>query len=144
MDELLDAVLNGRYWLNGFHRKTYAKYFKEYYERYADIFAVSAAKDGFGTQFADALAEKLRKVRFWNRAGARTDAKMVLVAYLLPMLRGSENPACQTLCTDFCDRWNTNNPKEPLKAASYDTIVSGFRNRILSFEIKDKEPEKEK
>ena len=144
MEELLNAVLDGKYWLNGFHRKSYAKYFKEYYERYAGAFAAAAAQDGFGAQFADALSEKLKKVRFWNRAGARADAKMVLVAYLLPMLRGAEDPACQALCTAFCERWNSCNPKDTVKAASYDTIVSGFRNRVLSFEIKDKEPEEEK
>ena len=126
----LDAVLDGKAWLGAFRRKTYPEAYERYCARYAAAFAAAAEDASFPAAFAEALTAKLKKVFFWNRAAAWSDAKMMLVSYLLPMAAQREALAAA---------WNRKNPKDPVKPADYETILAGFRSTVLGFDLSKRE-----
>lgn len=150
IQRMLSAVADPKPWLAKFDRYGYEEAFGAYQARYAGIYreAVQAAGETGLDALADALLDALeaswKRLRFWDRGAARIETKQVIVGYLTPMLL--EEAELRPFAAVLRDRWKARWPRDAYHAAGYDRIRSGFKLKILGFEIpekKDAPPEDE-
>ena len=146
MEELLKAIRHGRSWINSFTRFAYRDAFGQYRTAYEPVFvgAVQAyeSAEKLAGEIVDAIEAGWQKERFWNRSAARVDDKMMLVAYLTPMLLASQETRCHQLAAAICQAWNRKFPKNTYETADYETVLDGFRNSIMGFDLEGKHIEK--
>ncbi len=141
MERLLCAVIDGREWVDGFTRYGYREAFERYCALYEADYARAACEtepDALACALLDALAEKWKRKRLWNRAAARADSKMVVVVYLTPMLLRAKEPRCANLAHSLCEAWNARWPDDAYRTAEYESILSGFRHSILGIDLENK------
>ena len=142
MEELLKAIRHGRPWINSFTRFAYRDAFAEYRTTYEPVYAGAVqaydSPEKLANELVDAIEAGWKKERFWNRSAARVDDKMMLVAYLTPMLLGSREVRCHDLAQAICDAWNRKFPQNTYETADYDTLINGFRNSIMGFDFEGK------
>ena len=142
MEELLKAIRHGRPWIDSFTRFAYRDAFAEYRTTYEPIYVGAAQAYESPEKLAHALVDAIeagwKKERFWNRSAARVDDKMMLVAYLTPMLLGSQEARCHDLARAICDAWNRKFPQNTYETADYDALLNGFRNSIMGFDFEGK------
>ena len=94
----------------------------------------------------EALAEALvrgiedgwKKERFWNRAAARVNDKMMLIDYLTPMLLASQEESCHDLAQALCEQWNRRWPENTYRTATYEALLNGFRHSIMGIDFAGK------
>ena len=142
MEELLKAIRHGRPWIDSFTRFAYRDAFSQYRTTYEPVYvgAVQAyeSPEKLAGEIVDAIVAGWKKERFWNRSAARVDDKMMLVAYLTPMLLASQEVRCHDLARAICDAWNREFPQNTYETADYDALINGFRNSIMGFDFEGK------
>ena len=142
MEELLKAIRHGRSWIDSFTRFAYRDAFGQYRVMYEPVYvgAVQAyeSMEKLAVEIVEAIGAGWKKEKFWNRSAARVDDKMMLVAYLTPMLLASQEVRCHELAEEICKAWNENFPENTYKTADYDTLLNGFRNSIMGFDLEGK------
>jgi len=142
--ELLCAIRDTEGWMTHFNRREYFDTFKKYVAAYGPTCmkvlggADEATMKTVAEEILDALAADWAKVRIWNRGNARFANKQMLIGYFSPMLMGLEDPNCQRFAEILRDTWTARLPKDSYEIATYKQIRAGFRNVILSLEMKDK------
>ena len=148
---LCAAALNGQKWLELFQSKTYEKAFRDYQAQFGPAYAEALLETGedeaalraLAGELLDGLRNAWRQERFWNRSGAKMDSRQVLVNYLSPMLLELSVPGSHAFCGILRDEWAARWPKEHYRIGSWQRIDSGFRNTVLGFEIRGKQPEEQ-
>ena len=142
MEELLKAIRHGRPWIDSFTRFAYRDAFNQYRTMYEPVYvgAVQAyeSMEKLAQEIVDAIETGWKKEKFWNRSAARVDDKMMLVAYLTPMLLASQEVRCHELAAAICGAWNEKFPQNTYETADYDTLLDGFRNSIMGFDFEGK------
>ena len=142
MEELLKAIHHGRPWIDSFTRFAYRDAFNQYRTLYEPVYvgAVQAysSVEKLAQEIVAAVEESWKKERFWNRSAAKVDDKMMLVAYLTPMLLASQETRCHELAKSLCAAWNEKFPENQYATTDYDGIVGGFRNTIMGFDFAGK------
>ena len=144
-EQLMKALADNTALLKEFTRLNYASSFQDYCRRFLPDY-LSAVRDAGETGISkladdllDAMEKQWKQVRFWDRSLVRSETKQVIVGYLTPMLLSE--PDLKPLAAALRDGWNSRWPKDIYHAAGYDTIRSGFKLRVLGFEIPQKEKE---
>ena len=142
MEELLKAIRHGRPWIDSFTRFAYRDAFNQYRAMYEPVYvgAVQAyeSMEKLAQEIVDAIETGWKKEKFWNRSAARVDDKMMLVAYLTPMLLASQEVRCHELAAAICTAWNEKFPQNTYETADYATLLDGFRNSIMGFDFEGK------
>lgn len=142
IQRMLSAVADPKPWLAKFDRYGYEEAFQAYQDQYAALYreAVQAAGetglDALADALLDAVAASWKQLRFWDRSAARVETKQVIVGYLTPMLL--EEPELRPFAAALRDRWKARWPRDAYHAAGYDRIRSGFKLKIMGFEIPEK------
>ena len=144
--ELLDAIQNGKPWLDRFTRPDYPKAFTEYSRRFGPLYraAIDEAGDrpeglaALAAELVDTLTAERTGERFWNRSVRAMDEKRIVVCYLSPMLLEQGNGAFADLLRDA---WAAHWPRDAYQFTTYDKLRSSFRNAILGFEVRGREEE---
>lgn len=143
LQELKKAVTEARPYLDRFTRHTYEEAFREYTERFGQLY-IQAVRETDGTDtalraLADALVDEMEsgwsRQRPWNRGAVRVNEKLMIVEYLSPMLQGLEEPLCGRLAAVLCAVWGERRPKDLYRIGSYAELRDGFRNSILGIEF---------
>ena len=143
--QLLTALRDGKYWIDRFTRFSYREAFAEYRGLYLPLYTAAVEQfppQELADQLLDALEEAWKKDRPWNRAAARVNTKMVLVAYLTPMLLSAGSDPCAVFAQTLCDAWNARRPKDGYETADYDSLLGGFRNSIMGIDFESKHYDK--
>lgn len=141
-EKLMKALTDVEPWLQGFDRNHYEETFLAYQTRFAPDYreAVQAAGEAgleaLADQLLDAMEAQWKRLHIWNRSAARMDTRQVIVGYLTPMLM--EETALRPFAAALRDRWKSRWAKEAYHAAGYERIRSGFKLKILGFEIPEK------
>ena len=142
MEELLKAIRRGRPWIDSFTRFTYRDAFSQYRIKYEPVYVGAAqayaSMERLAGELVEAIEAAWKKEKFWNRSAARVDDKMMLVAYLTPMLLASQETRCHELAEAICAAWNEKFPENAYKTADYETLLNGFRNTIMGFDFAGK------
>ena len=142
MEELLQAIRHGRPWIDSFTRFAYRDAFGQYRTRFEPVYAGAVqayeSVEKLAGQIVDGIEMGWQRERFWNRSAARVDDKMMLVAYLTPMLLASQEVRCHDLAQAICAAWNKKFPENPYETADYAAILDGFRNSIMGFDFESK------
>lgn len=142
MEELLKAIRRGRPWIDSFTRFAYRDAFSRYRTVYEPVYAGAVqayeSMEKLAGEIVDAVEAAWKKEKFWNRGAARVDDKMMLVAYLTPMLLASQEVRCHELAAAICRAWNERFPENTYKTADYEAILNGFRNSIMGFDFAGK------
>ena len=142
IEELLKAIIHGKPWIDSFTRFSYRDAFSQYRVQYEASFASAVVQvpslEELAEQLVAAVEDGWKKERFWNRAAAKVNDKMMLVAYLTPLLLSSQEPLCRAFAPILCQAWNARWPENPYQVADYDAILDGFRNSIMGFDLEGK------
>lgn len=139
---MMEALTDPAPWLSRFDRNGYEEAFRAYQDRFADVYreAVQAAGESGAEALADSLLDDIegfwKRQRFWDRAAVKADTRQLIVGYLTPMLM--EDPVLRPFAGTLRDRWKARWPKEAYHAAGYERIRSGFKLKIMGFEIPEK------
>lgn len=139
---LTRAVAAPSAWLERFTRQDYEAAFREYQARYTASF-LEAVREA-GESGLEALADELlasmeagwKQRRFWDRGVAKSETKQLLVGFVSPMLLAE--PELRPFAKCLRDRWNARWPKDVYHAAEYERLRSGFKYKILGFELPEK------
>ena len=142
MEKLLRAISHGKPWLDQFNRVNYENAFEQYRALYEADY-VSAVRSGgsieqLAGKLVDAIEKGWEKEHFWSRGVARANDKMMLVAYLTPLLLASPESGCAELAQALCRVWKQRFPEDGYEMSDYDKIAGGFRNSILGFDLGDR------
>lgn len=141
MEELLSAIRHGKPWLDSFTRYAYREAFGQYRQEFARRYMAAAqtadSVESLARELVDGIENGWKAERFWNRAAARADDKMMLVAYLTPMLLAS-GEKCAALAREICRAWNERFPDRTYETADYDKILNGFRHSVLGIDMESK------
>ena len=136
LEPLCAAVWEAPRYLGRFTRREYTGAFREYTERFGQLY-IDAVRETAGGEHAmrelaegmlDCLERGWRGQRLWNRGAVRAQEKQVIVAYLTPMLVGLEEPLCGRFAEVLRDVWAARWPKDPYYVATYAQMQSGFRS----------------
>ncbi len=142
MEALLDAVREGKAWLDRFTGRRYPEAFQEYTRRFGPLYEEAvrdAGEEGLSDlaeTLLDGLEEGWKRRRIWDRAAVRATEKQMVVDYLSPMLlQSKETEGFSARLRDaWCARW----PKDAYRTATYDEIRGGFRTTILGIPLPDR------
>ena len=141
MDELLEAIRHGKPWLDSFtryaYREAFGQYRQEFSRRYMEAAAAAETPESLARALVDGIEKSWKQEHFWNRSAAKVDDKMMLVAYLTPMLLSS-GEQCAALAQALCRTWNSRWPDRAYETADYDTILNGFRHSIMGIDVESK------
>ena len=145
-EQLMEALVDSAGWLERFTRRDYDGAFADYCRRFllpwreAVTAAGEAGAEALAESLLDAMEARWKRERLWNRSQVRGEMKQVLVVYLSPMLL--EEPALRRFAGVLRDGWNRRRPGDAYHVAGYQRIRSGFKLRIMGFELPErKKPE---
>ena len=141
IEQLLLAVQDNAYWKHAFARLTYGSAFKSYCSQYQPLFrAALQSKDAemLAEELLDGLEIGWKQQKIWDRGRVRADEKFMLVTYFDPMLLAAGDPECSRLAYALRELWCRRRKDDPYEVADYDTIKSGFKDRIFGIEISKK------
>lgn len=136
LESLCAAVREAPRYLERFTRREYTGAFREYTERFGQLY-MGAVRETEGEESAlRELADQLlnclengwRSQRFWNRGAVQAREKQMVVAYLTPMLVGLEEPLCGRFAEVLRDAWAARWPRDVYYVATYAQMQSGFRS----------------
>ena len=142
MSALMDAVSDGQKWNDPKISTLYRDMLDSFRQRNADacMEEIAGADDlrCLAADFLNQLEARWKGFSFLSRSGKQEDDKLKIVTFLLPMLLGTGDPACNAFVSAFQEEWNGRYPKWILRAASDEEIAGGFRKTFLGFHIPDK------
>ena len=141
IETMLRAITDAAAPVKSFTRYEYRPAFQTYYETYAPVFT-AAVESREVSQIADELLEALQQYRkklpFWKRGAAIAEQKMVMVAYLSPMLLRIPDPRCAHLAQTLREKWGALWPKDSYDVADFEKIVGGFRHSVMGIDLAGK------
>lgn len=139
IEQLLSAIQDNAQWRDAFARLRYEGAFKSYCGQYQPLYrmAVESAEsvEQLANDLMDGLETGWRKQRIWDRGRIRAEEKSMIVTYLDPMLLAIGDPACTRLAHALREVWCSRRKDDVYEVADYDTLKSGFKNRIFGIEI---------
>lgn len=141
MEELLEAVLHGEQWLDGFTRYSYRETFSRYRLRFSDVFLYAAKNtpsDELSSAFIEGIEASIKKAGPFKRGAHKVNIKMMMVSFLGPMLLSLKEPACTELAEGLCSAWNRRWPGDEYGVSDYETILNGFRHSIMGIDMEGK------
>lgn len=138
MGTYMEAFSNAGYWMKGFKRQTYEQYLEAFCQQNTDSFC-HALQEHEPAALAKAILDELEnrwdQMRFWNRSGAKTEVKLLLITYVSPMLLLSDAPSCSALAEQLCRGWNERWPKDTYQLPDVEKLKRSFKNAIFGITL---------
>lgn len=145
-EQLLEAIKEGKPWLDNFTRYNYREAFRKYCDKYEMLYRAtlhnSSSPNDLAQKIVQGIEDGWKKERIWNRGAARVNDKMMVIAYLTPMLLASGEEACHALAEAICQCWCRRWPENTYQTASFDTLLRGFRHSVLGIDFEGKHMDK--
>lgn len=124
--------------LENFQKTRYEPSFQAYYEKHADVLHMATvlyqkAADAeniyqrWSAQLIDNVKKHMQELKKRKADNLLTDYNMTLVIYLFPALLKYDKSAGKMLSEVLLTGWKAAFPQTNLKAATYETIVAGFK-----------------
>ena len=138
MNPCMEVFSNVGYWMKGFKRQTYEKYLEAFCQQYTDTFRTALQENTPETLAGEVLNELdagWKTLRFWNRSGAKTETKLLLITYVSPLLLLAEEPRCSQLAEALCRSWNERWPGDPYQLPDVDKLKNSFKNAVFGINL---------
>lgn len=138
MEALYEDALEAK---SHYNKHNYERIFKELYDKYSGLLqeiidACEEADDSgelldeFSRVIPEMVSRKVEMLPKRKKEFEMLDYNMALVTFYTPILNYNRNKYCETLAVKMVDCWNEMFETGKLTAASYETIQSGFKNRL--------------
>ena len=122
-------------YLNGFNRRKYSQYFKQYEELSRPFFeALEVSGDAQG--FAEELEAQINgSIKGLFKGRQYCDMQFFLMTYTVPAALKRGNQVCADFAEALRSAWAARHPDMAFKLADYDTFANGYNNTIFGFKV---------
>ena len=126
-------------YLERFTKNEYSPCFKNYCALTDGFFSrIELYPDGIDAaskEFMDCISASLP--RFWGKKLAIYDVRRFLFLYTIPAALHRESDACSQFADRLIVDWNMRYPDNTLSKASFSELFSGFKTRIMGFDVRE-------
>lgn len=122
-------------YLNGFNRRKYSSFFKQYEELSRPFFEELEAS-GDAEAYAKELEEQIQAgIKGLFKGRQYCDMQFFLMTYTAPAALERANETSSAFAEALKNAWAVRHPDMAFNIADYDTFANGYNNTIFGFKV---------